>query len=1122
MNKILIAILVIALIAGGVALGFMGSEWLSRGELEDVRSELNGQISALEAEIAEKNERIRTLESERNALSTEKGELEANLKALDEEKTELEAEKAELEDSLATLEEEKKALDDKAVELDASIKSLNDKVASLEASGDADEAEIAKLKGDIASLESEKSAVANKVTELEGDIANKSAEIEGLNSDIDGLEAEKADLNSQVSTLEAEIAEKDTEINGLSSSVSTLQGEKWALEDQILNLEEKNQALENEKNELEKENETLKNCLSGDHDFAGYEYRFSADMTTADKNAMCLNCKKAYETETVSTVYEKPKLTATFAGDDVKVWDLSDGVSLTAEELRAGVTYMLSKGDRELDITLPAEADIDKLIAIRRALIDTEDLDSGSVSLTLRGITEIPDYHFYDGSGDYGDGVFGLWYVDGMHDNAYTLGALTLTDVRYIGEYAFCECYYLSYFSAPLATEVGSDAFSNSLDNAEVYLPLVETVGDDAFEYSKLTEISLPSAKSIGNFSFNCCSYLSKIHLPSVTNIGMYAFQTCIALTQLTLGNLESVNHSDLGIFYGVSDTADIDLTVSCAQKALTLGGDDYWTPTDTLYTETDDYANGVFMGYTFKSVSIFHEIEYTVGDGVHTADCALCDYTVTENHAYDENGDCVCGDSVTPVDSYEELLAAVEQGGSIALTADIDLGFETPALEVKSDLTLNLNGRTVIGLSGIFKLTEGVTLTVLGEGRLELQSYGYCINATVGTANILGGVMEGDLTGNINVSGGQIGVLYSLGDCTVSGGQISSLDMIEGSCTVSGGQIDSLSVAQDSECYVSGGQINSNLSVYGNCVISGGSIASLSIFNGSCTVIGVQIDDETFYNVGGCTVTDGDTVIYTGEGSLQAAVAYFLEKGVTDITVDLPDDASYSLFTPIRRALVDTEGVADGSINLTISGARTIPDHIEHGEDNRAVFGELATDKNGEYLPEEEYVLELKSISLPDVEMIGSSAFRFCKNLTSLSAPKVVTVHDWAFAITALESLYLPEATKLAGVAFYGCESLTTIKLPKVTSLDYQALDTANLDSEHTIYLTAEEDILVHEDLFFGFVHYDILSTNVNLVLNSNKQSQVSGSTWTTKDKYGDEVSFTFKSVSFTDGEAE
>lgn len=1121
MNKILIAILVIALIAGGVALGFMGSEWLSRGELEDVRAELNGQISALEAEIAEKNARISTLERERNALSTEKGELEANLKALDEEKTELEAEKAELEESLATLEEEKKALDDKTVELDASIKSLNDKVASLEASGDADEAEIAKLKGDIASLESEKSAVANKVTALEGDIADKSAEIEGLNSAIDGLEAEKADLNSQVSSLEAEIAEKDTEINGLSSSVSTLQGEKWALEDQILNLEEKNQALENEKNELEKENETLKNCLSGDHDFAGYEYRLSADMTTADKNAMCLNCKKAYETETVSTVYEKPKLTATFAGDDVKVWDLSDGVSLTAEELRAGVTYMLSKGDRELDITLPAEADIDKLIAIRRALIDTEDVDNGSVSLTLRGISEIPDYHFYYGSGDYGDGVFGLWNVDGMSENADALGSVTLTDVRYIGEYAFCECYYLSYFSAPLATEVGSDAFNSSLDNAEVYLPLVETVGDAAFEFSDLTEISLPSAKSIGEFSFNCCSYLSKIHLPSVTNIGMYAFQSCIALTQLTLGNLESVNHSDLGIFYGASDTADIDLTVFCAQKALTLGGDDYWTPTDTLYTETDDYANGVFMGYTFKSVSIFHEIEYTVGDGVHTADCSLCDYTVTENHAYDENGDCVCGDSVTPVDSYEELLAAVEQGGSIALTADIDLGLETPALEVKSDLTLNLNGRTVIGPSGIFKLTEGVTLTVLGEGRLEMQSYGYCINATVGTANILGGVMEGNLTGNINVSGGQIGVLYSLGDCTVSGGQIGVM-YSSGDCTVSGGQIDSLTVNYDSECYVSGGQISSDLSVHGNCVISGGSIASLYIFNGSCTVIGVQIDDETVYNDRGGTVTDGDTVIYAGEDGLQAAVAYFLEKGVTDITVDLPDDASYSLFIPIRRALVDTEGVADGSINLTISGALTIPDHNPHGEENRAVFGELTTDKNGEYLSEEEYVLELKSISLPDVEMIGEYAFRFCKNLTSLSAPKVVTVYDWAFSNTALESLYLPEATTIAGAAFYGCESLTTIKLPKVTSLGYQALDTANLDSEHTIYLTAEEDILAHEDLFFGFIHYDILSTNVNLVLNSNKQSQVSGSTWTTKDKDGNEVSFTFKSVSFTDVEAE
>ena len=911
MNKILIVILVIALIAGGVALGFMGSEWLSRGELEDVRAELNGQISALEAEIAEKNERIRTLESERNALSTEKGELEANLKALDEEKTELEAEKAELEDSLSTLEEEKKALDDKAVELDASIKSLNDKVASLEASGDADEAEIAKLKGDIASLESEKSAVANKVTALEGDISDKSAEIEGLNSAIDGLEAEKAELNSQVSSLEAEIAEKDTEINGLSSSVSTLQGEKWALEDQILNLEEKNQALENEKNELEKENETLKNCLSGDHDLAGYEYRFSADMTTADKNAMCLNCKKAYETETVATVYEKPKLTATFAGDDVKMWDITDGVSLTAEELRAGVTYMLSKGDRELDITLPAEADIDKLIAIRRALIDTEDVDSGSVSLTLRGITEIPDYHFYDGFEYHGDGVFGGWNVDGMSENVDALGSVTLTDVRYIGESAFSKCYYLSCFSAPLATEVGSDAFNGSLDNAEVYLPLVETVGDAAFEFSELTEISLPSAKSIGNFSFNSCSDLSKIHLPSVNNIGMYAFQSCIALTQLTLGNLESVNHHGFGIFNGASDTADIDLTVSCAQKALTLGGDNYWTPTDTLYTDTDDYANGVFMGYTFKSVSIFHEIEYTVGDGVHTADCSLCDYTESETHTFDSD----------------------------------------------------------------------------------------------------------------------------LGKCTVC----------------------------DEPIAIDATQMNAE--------------------------------------------------------QLNNAVAIRLAAGLTDIEVTLAPDAPAEMITAIRRAICDTEGVADGSINLTLKGVTSIPgttnwDGVAFGP------GDIY-DEAGEIV-DQELVTQLASINLPDVTEIGAQAFYFCENLVTVSAPKAQTIRAQALGYTALTSVEFPELTTIPTDMFSGTWTLSSAKFPKVTTIEQGGLLVGakfwpeNNPTPFPLELTAEGDIT-----FNGSYHFNIAERNytgkVDLVLNIDKKDQVTfhddgTATWQVRD----DLSYTFKSITF------
>lgn len=68
------------------------------------------------------------------------------------------------------------------------------------------------------------------------------------------------------------------------------------------------------------------------------------------------------------------------------------------------------------------------------------------------------------------------------------------------------------------------------------------------------------------------------------------------------------------------------------------------------------------------------------------------------------------------------------------------------------------------------------------------------------------------------------------------------------------------------------------------------------------------------------------------------------------------------------------------------------------------------------------------------------------------------------------------------------------------------------------TIYLKSADEIEVHKDCFYGMNFYNTLATKVNLVLNDNKQSQVSGSTWTTKDNNGNEVSFTFKSITFVD----
>ncbi len=242
------------------------------------------------------------------------------------------------------------------------------------------------------------------------------------------------------------------------------------------------------------------------------------------------------------------------------------------------------------------------------------------------------------------------------------------------------------------------------------------------------------------------------------------------------------------------------------------------------------------------------------------------------------------------------------------------------------------------------------------------------------------------------------------------------------------------------------------------------------------------------------------DATAMTAE-QLNAAVAARLAAGETDITITLAPDAPVAMFTAIRRALIDTEGVADGSINLTLAGVTAIPDHDEYHHET-AIFGEV-WDDNGQ-----NPVLQLASISLPDVLTIGSSAFKRCVYLTSLYAPNVQTVGASAFEATALTSVELPKATTIGSSGFRLCTSLTTVKLPSATIIGDRAFSSSNNITD--LELTAEGAITLDTNVFN--VPSQNFSQNVNLVLHGNKSGEVNGLTW---------KGYTFKSIEFlcTDG---
>ena len=191
----------------------------------------------------------------------------------------------------------------------------------------------------------------------------------------------------------------------------------------------------------------------------------------------------------------------------------------------------------------------------------------------------------------------------------------------------------------------------------------------------------------------------------------------------------------------------------------------------------------------------------------------------------------------------------------------------------------------------------------------------------------------------------------------------------------------------------------------------------------------------------------------------LNAAVTKALEAGETDIEVTLKPDAPAEMITAIRRAICDTEGVADGSINLTLKGVTTIPgttnwDGVAFGPRN------AQWDENNVEIVSHEEVTQLASVNLPDVTEIGAQAFLDCSNLTSITAPKVQSIGDWglqgtaitsidmpllkearysAFCRTALTEVSLP-SLETAGVIVFGhCKQLRTVDLPKLQNLSQQ-----------------------------------------------------------------------------------
>ena len=251
----------------------------------------------------------------------------------------------------------------------------------------------------------------------------------------------------------------------------------------------------------------------------------------------------------------------------------------------------------------------------------------------------------------------------------------------------------------------------------------------------------------------------------------------------------------------------------------------------------------------------------------------------------------------------------------------------------------------------------------------------------------------------------------------------------------------------------------------------------------------------------------------------LNAAVTKALEAGETDIEVTLKPDAPAEMITAIRRAICDTEGVADGSIHLTLKGVTTIPGTTNW---DGVAFGPGDIYDEAGNIVDQELITKLASINLPDATEIGAQAFYFCENLVAVSAPKAQTIGAQALGYTALTSVEFPELTTIPTDMFSGTWTLSSAKFPKVTTIEQGGLlvgakfKPENNPTPFPLELTAEGDIT-----FNGSYHFNIAELNytgkVDLVLNIDKKDQVTfnddgTATWQVRE----DLSYTFKSITF------
>ncbi len=281
-----------------------------------------------------------------------------------------------------------------------------------------------------------------------------------------------------------------------------------------------------------------------------------------------------------------------------------DATAMSAEGLGIAVRESFALGATQLIITLPEEPGDDRYKAIRRALIETESVEDGSINLTLKGAKSI------------GNDAF-AYHADGNNEYVKELKSVTLADATTIKKYAFYFCPNLESVYAPNVTEIEFCVFTVCKKLKDIYLPNAKSIGHSTFDgCGALEEITLPELVRLEEAQFMNCESLRVVNLPKVTSILEMALSQCHSLEKITFGT-PIMRCSDPFVFHGSSEMENeflvevlrrIDLVLSSEQTEMVkIREADERNPAEWEGSH-EPFRFGssrTFIGYEFNSITI-------------------------------------------------------------------------------------------------------------------------------------------------------------------------------------------------------------------------------------------------------------------------------------------------------------------------------------------------------------------------------------------------------------------------------------------------------------------------------------------------------------------------------------